>query len=163
VSKWLQAGFWLVTGFIEHLQIVTTSNYTAIANSHWVVHYSTFSVFSVCCVFTSRCLVTDLNNVFCFRTHVLIGWRLHHNYRLSTQLHSTPLHWLTPRLAAISHQPPIRLTVVSRLSRNRSCSALSSLRMDNIENTSPNSFSIVASRSYRSDLIQTTIPLLLVT
>jgi hypothetical protein len=27
-------GFGLVTGFIEHLQIVTTSNYNAIANSH---------------------------------------------------------------------------------------------------------------------------------
>jgi hypothetical protein len=27
-------GFWLVIGFIEHLQIVTTSNYSATANSH---------------------------------------------------------------------------------------------------------------------------------
>jgi hypothetical protein len=26
--------FELVTGFIEHLQIVTTNNYSAIANSH---------------------------------------------------------------------------------------------------------------------------------
>jgi hypothetical protein len=27
-------GFWSVIGFIEHLQIVTTSNYSAVANSH---------------------------------------------------------------------------------------------------------------------------------
>jgi hypothetical protein len=34
ISEWLQMDFGLVTGFIEHLQIINTSNYTAIANSH---------------------------------------------------------------------------------------------------------------------------------
>jgi hypothetical protein len=32
VYEWLQTGFGLVTGFTEHLQIVTTSSYTAVAN-----------------------------------------------------------------------------------------------------------------------------------
>jgi hypothetical protein len=32
--RWLWTGFRLVVGFIEHLEIVTTSNYSAIANSH---------------------------------------------------------------------------------------------------------------------------------
>jgi hypothetical protein len=33
-GDWLQTGCGLVIGFIEHLQIVTTRNYSAIANSH---------------------------------------------------------------------------------------------------------------------------------
>jgi hypothetical protein len=50
--------FGLVIGFIEHLQIVTTSNYSAIANSHTAIH----SIFRV---FTSRCLVTASNGGRC--------------------------------------------------------------------------------------------------
>jgi hypothetical protein len=34
VYEWLQTGFGLVIGFIDLLQNVATSNYTAIANSH---------------------------------------------------------------------------------------------------------------------------------
>jgi hypothetical protein len=34
VTEWLQTGFGLVIGLNKHLQIVTTSNYSAIANSH---------------------------------------------------------------------------------------------------------------------------------
>jgi hypothetical protein len=33
-------GFELLTGFIEHIRIVTTSNYSAITNSH-TQHFST--------------------------------------------------------------------------------------------------------------------------
>jgi hypothetical protein len=32
--KWLQTGFGLVIRYIDHLQIVTTSNYSTITNSH---------------------------------------------------------------------------------------------------------------------------------
>jgi hypothetical protein len=34
-------GFGLVIGFIEHLQVITTSSYSAIVNSHSAIHYST--------------------------------------------------------------------------------------------------------------------------
>jgi hypothetical protein len=43
--------------------------------------YSPFAVFS-------RCLVTDLNNVFCFRAYVLTGWRLSHNCLIQSQSQS---------------------------------------------------------------------------
>jgi hypothetical protein len=34
VCEWLQTGFGMAIGLIEHLQTVTTSNYSAVANSH---------------------------------------------------------------------------------------------------------------------------------
>jgi hypothetical protein len=51
-------GFGLVIGFVEHLQIVTTSNYSSNANSLPQQFTTARTRFSVCCVFTSRCLVT---------------------------------------------------------------------------------------------------------
>jgi hypothetical protein len=46
--------FELVIGFIEQLQIVTTSNCTAISNSHSAIHYSTYlSLLSLLCLHQS--------------------------------------------------------------------------------------------------------------
>jgi hypothetical protein len=59
VIEWLYKWFGLVIAFIEHLQIVTTRNYSAIANSHTQQFTAARTKSSVCCVFTSCCLVTD--------------------------------------------------------------------------------------------------------
>jgi hypothetical protein len=53
----------MVTEFIHYLELVTTCNYSAIANSHTLKFPSALIKFSVCCVFTSRCLVTASNAV----------------------------------------------------------------------------------------------------
>jgi hypothetical protein len=68
---------------------------------------------------------------------------------------------LTPRLAANSHQPPTILTAVSRHSSISSWPLLYSLGTDRTENTSPNSFSIVVSRSYLTDRVEKTASRLL--
>jgi hypothetical protein len=59
-------GFGLEIGFTDHLQVITANHYNTIA------HFRTFQIttahaksFSVCCVFTSRSLVTALT-VGCF-------------------------------------------------------------------------------------------------
>jgi hypothetical protein len=54
-------GFGLVIGFTDHLQIVTTSNYNAIANSH-TQQFTTAHIKSSQFVFTSRFLATNPNN-----------------------------------------------------------------------------------------------------
>jgi hypothetical protein len=75
----------LVIGFIEHLQKVTTNNFDGLTEIHTTknhCNYSTRTVFSVCCIFSSRYVVTDLNNVLCIRTHILAEWRLARSYTL---------------------------------------------------------------------------------
>jgi hypothetical protein len=60
--EWLLRQFGFVIGFIEHLQIVTTSNYSAIANSHTLQFITARSKSSQSAVFNSRCLVTASND-----------------------------------------------------------------------------------------------------
>jgi hypothetical protein len=64
-------GFGLVIGFIGLLQLVTTGNYNALANSR-TLQFTTARTKSYPFVFTSGCLVTDPNNVlFCSRLYRL--------------------------------------------------------------------------------------------
>jgi hypothetical protein len=52
--EWRKMGFTVVIAFTRRLHVVTTSNYSAVANSHAIVaHCSTHWAFSVRCVFTS--------------------------------------------------------------------------------------------------------------
>jgi hypothetical protein len=53
--------FELIIEFIEHLQIVTTSNYSAIASSHTLQFTRARTKSSQTAVLTSRCLVTASN------------------------------------------------------------------------------------------------------
>jgi hypothetical protein len=55
---WPQTGFGLVNRFIDHLQVVTTSNYNTIADFHTTNH----SPLPSQSAFTSRYLITALNN-----------------------------------------------------------------------------------------------------
>jgi hypothetical protein len=63
-------GFGLEIGFIDYLQVVPTSNYNAIANCHASqITTAHAKFFSVCCVFTSRFLVTASNSGDFFQLH----------------------------------------------------------------------------------------------
>jgi hypothetical protein len=84
-------------GFIEHVQNVTTNNYDSPTELHTSKITVTTKVFSVCYVFTGRCLVADSHNVLRFRT-VLTGWRQSHNLLIAPTVHSQPTVLLiTPR------------------------------------------------------------------
>jgi hypothetical protein len=76
----------------------------------------------------------SFNNVV-FLAHVLAGGRLSHNFRLSTQINSLPLHC-------------INSTELGRPSDITSA--------DHIENTAYNSSSTVASHSCRTDGVENT-------
>jgi hypothetical protein len=74
-------GFGLIIGFTEHLQIVTTSNYSAIANSH------TLQLTSACTKSSQSTVSSPVvagngsqhHSFLSFCVHVLTGWQLSHN------------------------------------------------------------------------------------
>jgi hypothetical protein len=86
---WLHTGIRLVIEFIENLQNVTTSNYSAISNSHTLQSLQHVLIFSVCFIFTGCRLVTASNAVACsvsVFTSLLSGdW-------LTTNSYSWPCH-----------------------------------------------------------------------
>jgi hypothetical protein len=61
--EWLQTGSELVIGFIQHLQIKTTSNYSTIADSHMQQLTTAHAKPSQSAVFTVCFLVMAFNNV----------------------------------------------------------------------------------------------------
>jgi hypothetical protein len=63
----------MVIEFIEHFQIVTTSNCSAISISHTMQFTTARFKSSQSAVFTSRYRVTDINNALSFPAHVLTG------------------------------------------------------------------------------------------
>jgi hypothetical protein len=88
-------GFGLVNAYIDHLQIVTTSNYSAITNSQTLQFTTAHTKSTQFDVSSPVAAVASLASVF---KSLLTG------------------DCLTPRLAAISHQPLTLLTAVSRFS-----------------------------------------------
>jgi ABC-type uncharacterized transport system permease subunit len=72
-------GFGLVIGFIEYLQIVTTSNHSAIANTQLCNSLQhILSLLSLLCL--HYLLPGDgSNNVLCFCAHIPTDWGLSHS------------------------------------------------------------------------------------
>jgi hypothetical protein len=72
-------GFGIVKGFIEHLQIVATNNYSAIANPH-TLQFTAVRTESFQSAVPSQVVAWQrINNVHCFHADVPIGWRLSYN------------------------------------------------------------------------------------
>jgi hypothetical protein len=101
----------LVSGFIAHLQMVTTSNYDALANScsHLLTTpHNKSSQFG----FTSRFLVTDPNNVLYLRPYWLV------NVSQPTKLQTCPAYNPSARTA---YKTPLSIVVVQSLSWENVC------------------------------------------
>jgi hypothetical protein len=68
-------GFGLVIGFIAHLKLVTTINFSTIADLHTLQLTTACSKYSQSAiVFTSHCLATYSSNVLCFCAYVIASW-----------------------------------------------------------------------------------------
>jgi hypothetical protein len=68
VIKWLQIGFGLVIGLIQHVQIITTCNYNSLAGLHTIKITETTTHMKSSNVFTSRLLVTALSFVYVLKS-----------------------------------------------------------------------------------------------
>jgi hypothetical protein len=123
----------LVIGFIDYLQIVITSNYSAIANSH-ILQFTTASTkSSQSAVFTSRCVVTA-SNVERSRTTPVPQLPPSNSNGSQALNVSNPLtHLRTNQLA------PLHCTALTELNSVE----WYSLRADHTENTVCNATSIV--------------------
>jgi hypothetical protein len=69
----------MVIGFTEHLDFANKINYDAIAISQILQFPTASTKSSQSAVFIKHSLVTDPNNVLCFRAQVLTDWKLFHN------------------------------------------------------------------------------------
>jgi hypothetical protein len=114
-------GFKLVTGFIGLSKLVTTRNYSVIANSHTLQFIIAPINYSVCCVFTGCGLVTAPNVV---------------DFSVSV-FHASGPRWLAPGPSYIASV---------RAAQKTSLLAVALLRCDFTENTTSRSCFIVAWR-----------------
>jgi hypothetical protein len=113
VTEWVQTGFRSVIGFMEHLQIVTTSKYVAVANSHTLQ-------FTTACTGSSQSAVSSSMSSASVLKFWLAGDCL--TTLLTTLLTATSILNWTPDWQANSHQRPTLLqwNASRKVSRNRS-------------------------------------------
>jgi hypothetical protein len=74
-------GFGLVIGFIDHSQVVTTTKYNTLANSHTTNHFTLNILSALSLAFTVRFLLTDLS-----QSHH--NFKYHYNYSTCTVFNS---------------------------------------------------------------------------
>jgi hypothetical protein len=140
----------LVIGFIEHLQNVTTNNYTAIANSHSLPFISLLYLHRL-----SPGNGFQRRSFLSFHGHILTSRRLSYNSLIAP---TDQFPGWRP-----SHTNLLLFSLPSQDSRNRNRSPLYSFGTDRTENIASSSSSIAASRGYRTDCIENTFPFLLYT
>jgi hypothetical protein len=71
VYEWLCTGFRFVIGFMDHLQIVTTSNYSAIANLHTQQFTTVHTMYVEGVGQKSGPCTATFNDLLCFPQHIL--------------------------------------------------------------------------------------------